>query len=90
MFLRNEIGLNAYQIGKCELAWEVLGGNRCVRLELSRAADHCSLTCYNETDKVVYLGANAYPGIGTDANSRMSMLACLAHELSHAQRHRRQ
>lgn len=33
------------------------------------------------------LGADAYPGAGRTANSRMSPLACLAHELAHVERH---
>ena len=37
----------------------------------------------NDEEKV-YLGADAYPGNGSNANSRMSTLACLAHELAHA------
>ncbi len=32
------------------------------------------------------LGADVYPGNGVDANSRLSLLTCLAHELAHAQR----
>ncbi len=35
---------------------------------------------------IVMLGADAYPGSGTSANSRMSILACLAHELAHMER----
>ena len=35
---------------------------------------------------MVLLGADAYPGAGVDANSRMSVLACLVHELAHAER----
>jgi len=34
------------------------------------------------------LGADAYAGEGVDANSRMSTLACLAHELAHVERYR--
>jgi hypothetical protein len=34
----------------------------------------------------VYLGADVDPGIGIDANSRMSVFACLAHELAHVER----
>jgi hypothetical protein len=32
------------------------------------------------------LGADVKPGIGVEANARMSILACLAHELAHADR----
>jgi hypothetical protein len=45
-----------------------------------------SRTRFIEEMNVVYLGANAYPGEGFSANSRMSVLACLAPELSHAER----
>lgn len=90
MQLRNKTALTEYQIGKCKLAWEVLGGSDWAELDTGRATAHCSLTCYNENDGKVYLGADAYPGLGTEANSRMSMLACLAHEVSHAQRYRKQ
>ena len=89
MQLRNKLALTEYQMKKCGLAWEVLGGSGWVELDVGRATAHCSLTCYNEGDRTVYLGADAYPGSGTEANSRMSMLACLAHELSHAQRHQK-
>jgi hypothetical protein len=34
----------------------------------------------------VFLGADALPGDGVDANARLSTLACLAHELAHAER----
>lgn len=33
------------------------------------------------------LGADAYPGPGTSANSRLSYVACLAHELAHFERY---
>jgi hypothetical protein len=32
------------------------------------------------------LGADAYSGTGSTANARMSMQACLAHEMAHLQR----
>ncbi|MGI9065279.1 MAG: hypothetical protein ACR2HX_02595 [Pyrinomonadaceae bacterium] len=35
---------------------------------------------------MVHLGADAKPGRGMEANSRMSVLACLAHELAHVER----
>ena len=35
---------------------------------------------------MVFLGADSHPGDGLDANSRMSTLACLAHELAHVDR----
>jgi len=57
-----------------------------IELIISEASGHSSKTRFNENRKVVILGADAYPGYGTDANSRMSVLACLAHELAHAER----
>ena len=40
---------------------------------------------FNEDQNKVFPGANALSGKGVDANSRMSTLACLAHELAHAE-----
>lgn len=60
-----------------------------VALDLSRANEHNSTTVYLEERGIVRLGANAYPSNGGDqsANGRMSVLACLCHEYSHAQRY---
>ena len=52
------------------------------------ASRHSSRTRFNEIDNNVYLGADVKPGIGIEANSRMSILSCLAHELAHAERFR--
>ncbi len=46
-----------------------------------------SRTRFLEGRNVIMLGCDALPGAETDANSRMSFRACLAHELAHAQRH---
>jgi hypothetical protein len=85
---RNAQGLSREEIEHCKVAWEALleseGIN--VKLDVSRASQAGTMTSFSEKVKRVYLGANAYPGIGIDANSRMSMLACLAHELAHARR----
>jgi hypothetical protein len=84
---RNQIGLTQRQIEFCLQAWELLcEGASQRKLVISKAAQHGSCTYFSENDNVVYLGANVYPGEGIDANSRMSMLACLAHELAHAER----
>lgn len=56
------------------------------KLIVSKASIPSSKTCFNENQNVVILGADAYPGKGMDANSRMSVLACLAHELAHVER----
>lgn len=60
-----------------------------VELDLSKAHEHNSTTVYLEGKGIVRLGANAYPSNGGDqsANGRMSVLACLCHEYSHAQRY---
>ena len=52
----------------------------------SQAGETSSRTRFNEEHRKVYLGADAYPGDGSDANSRVSTLACLAHELAHVER----
>jgi len=88
--VRSAEPLTDEQIASCRTAWELLGGPAFAPLDVSRAQPPFSLTCYNETTRTVFLGANVYAQPNAiDANSRMSMLACLAHELSHAQRHRR-
>jgi hypothetical protein len=57
-------------------------------LDTSRARESCSLTAYSEARRTVYLGANVFPNLGAVfATARMSMMACLAHELAHAERH---
>lgn len=85
--MRNLIGLSSRQIEACQLAWELLGGNSTCPLDVSRADIHNSLTHYSEPTQCVALGADVYPGGGTQARSRLSLLGCLAHELAHAKRH---
>lgn len=58
----------------------------CRELDTSEAAGHGSRTRYDEDRHAVILGANAYSGTGSNPNARMSMQACLAHELAHLQR----
>jgi hypothetical protein len=55
-------------------------------LDVSEARQNFSRTRFNEDQNKVLLGADAFPGEGVDANSRMSTLACLAHELAHVER----
>lgn len=74
------------EITYCVLAWSVLCGEQPRPLILDEARSDYSLTRFVEDTNVVYLGADAYPGEGFSANARMSVLACLAHELSHADR----
>lgn len=87
---RRTEGLEDRQINTCQEAWAVLGGDHYCPLETSSAHQHSSLTRFIEGRNVVVLGADVYPAEGsTDARSRMSVLACLAHELSHATRYER-
>ncbi len=83
---RNGVGLTEYQVERCKMAWDILCRGRRVPFDTAEASLHNSRTRFNEDRQVVFLGADAYAGMGLDANSRMSMLACLAHELSHAER----
>lgn len=86
---RNEQGLTERQIEHCRAAWAVLSATRPgVTLDTGRARESCSLTGYSEASRTVYLGANVFPNLGSVfATARMSMMACLAHELAHAERH---
>ena len=84
---RNQEGLTSSQIEYCRMAWEILTSQRQeFELVITEAGKPGSKTRFNENRKAVLLGANAFPGIGLDANSRMSTLACLAHEFSHTER----
>jgi len=85
---RNQHGLRARQIEYCQEAWSVLCGAEPVALDTSEAAQNGSRTRFNEDRNLVILGTDAYPGEGVDANSRMSTLACLTHELAHVERYR--
>lgn len=84
---RNQVGLTAKEIEYCIKAWEVLCGTRKRVLITSGATNHSSRTRFLQNQNVVYLGADVKPGGGIEANSRMSILACLAHELAHAERY---
>ena len=64
----------------------MLCADRPIELDTSEATQNSSRTRFNEDQNKVFLGADALPGEGVDANSRMSTLACLGHELSHAER----
>jgi hypothetical protein len=85
---RNQAGLTDKQIEYCLEAWAVLCADRPIALDISEASQNFSRTRFNEDQNLVFLGADAFPGEGVDANSRMSTLACLAHELAHAERFR--
>ena len=83
---RNRNGLTDRQIEYCIEALQVLCGDEDRILITDEANINSSRTRFVEDRNVVYLGADAYPGNNSSANSRMSVLACLAHELSHMQR----
>ncbi len=83
---RNRTGLTPEQISRCEQAWAVLCGDVNRPLDVGDASRYGSRTRFVEERNVVILGADAYPGLGSGANSRLSMLACLAHELAHVER----
>ena len=83
---RNQVGLTDKQIEYCMEVWTILRANQPILLDVSEARQNFSRTRFNETQHTVFLGADAFPGEGIDANSRMSTLACLAHELAHAER----
>jgi hypothetical protein len=83
---RNQHALDAHEIQYCQDAWAVLCGDIFRALDVSEAAISGSKTRFNESQQKVFLGADAYPGDGPNATSRMSPLACLAHELAHWER----
>lgn len=83
---RNQTGLDAAQIKYCTQAWEFLCGDKLRSLDTSQAHNYGSRTRFYEQTSTVALGADAYPGVGISANSRLSVLACLAHEIAHAER----
>ena len=80
---RNRNGLTDRQIEYCIEAWQFLCGDEDRILITHEANRNDSQTRFVENASVVYLGADAYPGNNSSANSRMSVLSCLAHELSH-------
>jgi hypothetical protein len=83
---RNRTGLTERQIEYCVWLWATLGGRRMAALDTSEASRHSTRTRFDERRNTVLLGADVYPGVGVDANSRMTVPACLAHELAHAER----
>jgi hypothetical protein len=83
---RNQRGLTEKQIAYCAEVWAALCADQLIALETSEAIQYASRTRFNEVQNVVFLGADAWPGDGVDANARLSTLACLAHEFAHAER----
>ena len=86
--IRGRTALDQTQIERCKQIWTVLGGSKFCNIDFSEATLHCSKTRFSETHNLVFVGADVVPGRSTDARSRMSELACLAHELAHAERFR--
>lgn len=84
---RNQVGLTAREIEYCVKAWELLCGTRKRGLITLDASNHSSRTRFVQNYNVVLLGADVKPGGGIGANSKMSILACLAHELAHMERY---
>ena len=85
---RNRTGLTEREIKRCEQIWVLLDGGECCTLITSETGRSGSRTRFSQTTNFVYLGADVMPGSGIHARSRMSEIACLAHELAHAQRFR--
>jgi hypothetical protein len=86
---RNQEGLNEDQIRYCMLAWDLVREGLDIPLDISEATISGSKTRFNEDRNTVILGADVYPGSNSiDANSSMSVLACLAHERAHFERFR--
>lgn len=62
--------------------------NFSIKLDVSEAHISGSKTRFIENRNIVMLGADAFPNdFAIDANSKMSLLACLCHEFAHAQRY---
>lgn len=83
---RNAVALTEWQVEYCLEAWALLCGDLPVELDTEGATRNSSRTRFNEDRNRVLLGADVLPGEGVDAVSRMSTLACLAHELAHVER----
>ena len=80
------MGLTEKQIAYCVEAWVALCADQPIAFNTSEAVHYASRTRFNEAQNTVFLGADALPGDGLDANARLSTLACLAHEFAHAER----
>ncbi len=100
--MRNQAGLTKEQIDQCKLIWNFLTSGDSdighfddaklegmkIELDTSEAHKHGSKTRFNEDRNIVILGTDAFPGHNViDPNSKLSEIACLIHELSHAQRY---
>jgi len=99
--MRNTKGLDQESIERVKMIWGYIvdigsgdsleGGaleNFSVQLDVSNAHKDNSRTTFSSQTNTIKIGADALPGSNkTCANSRMSVLACLCHELSHAHRY---
>jgi len=83
---RGTKGLDDHRINHCKLIWEALGGSSICPLDCSEAKLHGSKTRFSQKKNIVFLGADVVPGLSADPRSRMSEMACLAHEMAHAER----
>ena len=83
---RNSKGLTDRQIETACDAWNMLCGGTQVLFDTTKASQSSSRARFDESNNKVLLGADAFPDNGVNANSRLSLLACLAHELAHAER----
>jgi hypothetical protein len=83
---RNQIGLTERQIEYCLEAWAVLCADNPLELDTSEARQHSSRTRFNEEQNKVFLGLTRFQEKEYTRLPAMSTLACLAHELAHAER----
>lgn len=72
------------EIQRCQWIWDALNWDAYCLLDTSEASRPDSTTRFNQIKNTVFLGANVLPGSGISVCSRMSSMACLAHELTHA------
>lgn len=84
---RNQEPLTDRQIEQCLLGWAEVCHDGSIGFDISEATQRGGRTRFVEVINKVVIGPNAFPGEALDANSRMSMLACLAHEFAHAERY---
>ena len=69
---RNQTGLTERQVAYRVEVWTLLEAAPQAELDISEASGNLSRTRFNEEQNKVFLGADAFPGDGVDANSRMS------------------
>jgi hypothetical protein len=67
---RNQIGLTERQIAYCVEVWAVLCADRPIAFDTSKGVQYAWRTRFDEAQNAVFLGADALPGDGIDANAR--------------------